>query len=214
MTARRDRLEGDAGITVVELLISTFVAAIMLSLIATILVTTLQATAATRDRDRATGQAQAISTSLTVSVRNAAAIVVQPVAGGGSVLRARVATGASGWQCRAWAAVDLERWDPPGRRGGADGRFELRSFTYPPLSATAAVPPVAVSWGVLAERVEKSTDAAGTAKPFFVDDGTRLTWNLVVAASEEPQLNDKSTAPVAGSAVPRARQEGSTVRCW
>jgi Tfp pilus assembly protein PilV len=214
MTPRRDDLDPDAGLSLIELLVSTFVAAVMLGLIATILVTTLQATAATRDRDRATGQAQAISTSLSVSVRNAAAVTVQAAAGGGSLLRARVATGASSWECRTWALVDLERWDAPGRRAGADGRFELRSFTYAPLTGTTAAPTPAVAWGVLAERVEKSTDAAGTAKPFFAQDGDRVSWNLVAAASEEPQLNDKSIAAVSGSAVARARQEGSAVRCW
>lgn len=212
MTVRPD--PDDAGLTLVELLITVFVGAALLSLVATIFVTTLQANAATRDRDVATGRAQAISTSLTTSVRNASAVTVTAAAGGGTVVRARVATGASGWECRAWAVVDLERWDATGRHAGADGRFELRARTYAPLSATAPVPPPATTWGALAEHVEAARDASGVARPYFVEAAGRLSWNLTIAAAEQPHLNDRGLAPIAGSAVARAQQSGGAARCW
>jgi prepilin-type N-terminal cleavage/methylation domain-containing protein len=199
--------DDDSGLTLVELLVAIVVGGIVLSLIATIFITTMQATAATRDRDLATGRAQAISTSLTTSIRTAT-----PVTGGGAVVRAGVATGTSGWECRAWAVVDLEGWDAAGRRSGADGRFELRARTYAPLTGSATSPQPTAAWGVLAEHVQQAEDA-GTPQPFFAIDGSRVTWNLVVSVSEEPQLNAQSLAAVAGSAVAQARSNGASTRC-
>jgi hypothetical protein len=214
VTPRPDPLGREDGLTLVELLISVFVGAVVLSLVATILATTLQANAATRDRDLATGRAQAISTSLTTSVRNAARVTVQPLAGGGSVARAQVAVGASGWECRAWAVVDLETWDAAGRRAGSDGRFELRTHTSAPLSGTATAPAPAIAWGALTEHVEPATGPTGTAKPYFAWTDPSLSWNLEVVASEQPQLNARSVVPAAGSAVALAHQGGTGVRCW
>jgi prepilin-type N-terminal cleavage/methylation domain-containing protein len=204
--------DDDSGLTLVELLIAIVVGGIVMSLIATIFITTMQATAATRDRDLATGRAQAISTSLTTSIRTATPVILEPATGGGSVLRARIATGASGWECRAWAVVDLETWDVAGRRPGADGRFELRARTYAPLTGTASSPVPTAAWGVLAEHVQQADDA-GSRQPFFAIDGSRVTWNLVVSVSEEPQLNAQSLAAVAGSAVAQARSNGAATRC-
>lgn len=214
MTARSR--PSDAGVSLIELLIAVFVGAIVLTLVATTLTTTLQATAATRDRDLATGRAQAISTSLTTSIRNAAAVVVESAPGGGTVLRARVAEGTSAWICRAWALVDLETTDAGGRRGGADGHFELRTRSYAPLSATAPVPQPSTAWGALVDRIRGADGAAGFAVAISDDpanDLKRVTWNLEVAASEQPQLNAESTTSVSGSAVVAARREGGA-RCW
>lgn len=209
----------DAGLTLVELLISVFVGAVLLGLVATIFASTLQANAGTRDRDLATGRVQAISTSLTTSLRNAQAVTVQATVGGGTVLRALVATGTTGWECRAWAVVDLETSDAAGRRAGADGRFELRMHTSAPLTdiATALVP--TVSWGVLADHVER-TAATSTApatpapRPYFTASAGTVSWDLAVATSVQPQLSDGSLAPVSGAAVAMARQSGVTARCW
>ncbi len=205
---------GDEGITLVELLIAVFVGAVLLGLVATIFVTTLQANAATRDRDLASGRAQAISTSLATGIRNAAAVTVQPLAAGGTVVRARVAAGASGWECRAWAIVDLETWDAVGRRAGADGRFELRAHTSSPLGEGETPPEPASSWGTLTEHVEPSRDAAGAALPYVTVADRRVSWNLAVATSTQPQLSDGTLAPIAGSAVVLARQDGASSRCW
>jgi prepilin-type N-terminal cleavage/methylation domain-containing protein len=207
--------EDDAGLTLVELIISLSVGAVLLALVATIFATTMQATAATRDRDLATGRAQAISTSLTTSIRNAAAVSTETLPGGGALARARVATGTATWECRAWAVVDLETTDAAGRRAGSDGRFELRSHAYAPLGSTASVPAPARSWGARADNVEATRDpSTNTPQPFFTLAGTKLSWNLTVAASEQPQLNDRSVAAVAGSAVARAQQDGTASRCW
>lgn len=119
-TSTREMVADDAGLSLVELLVALFVGGMLLTLIASLFVSTMQATAATRDLDLATGRAQALSTSLQTDIRNAAEIVVENIPGGGTLVRARVATGDTGWQCRAWALVDLTTTDadgnPPRRR--------------------------------------------------------------------------------------------------
>ena len=212
MTAPASELPDDAGMSLIELIITAMVAAVVLGLVATILTTTLQATAATRDRDLATGRAQALSTSLTGSIRSASAATVESVSGGGSILRARVAKTTSTWECRAWAVVDLETIDATGHRAGADGRYELRSLTYAPLGAAASVPAPTTTWTTLTEHVERTA----TATPYFAwdADSSRLTWNLAIVASEQPTLNDRSVAPVSGSAVALVRAGGTVPRCW
>lgn len=196
----------DTGLSLIELLIATFVGSIVLALVAMILTTTLQATAATRDRDLATGRVQAVSSSLSTSLRNAADVDLR-VASGRTVLRARIADGASSWQCRVWAVGDLD----------ADGTPELRLHTHGPLGATDPVPQPATSWGVLADRVAAGPDAALFAVEASADpasDLVRVTWSLEVTASEHPQLADASTSSVAGSAAVSARSEGGSARCW
>ncbi|MCM3697668.1 PulJ/GspJ family protein [Microbacterium oleivorans] len=201
--------EDDAGMTLVELMIAVFVGSVLLALVATILATTLQATAATRDRDLATGRVQAISTSLTTSLRTAASVTVESPAAGGAVLRALVATGESGWTCRAWAVTDLETTDAGGRRSGADGLFELRTRSYAPLSAAASPPQPTAAWGLLAESVRPAAPGAA----YFTVAAGRASWNLAVSTSQQPRLSSGDSASVAGSAVVRARHEG-TARCW
>lgn len=205
-TAAPTAAADDAGLSLVELLITTFVGAMVLTLVATILTTTLQATAATRDRDLATGRVQAVSTSLSTSLRNAADVDLQS-ASDLTVLRARIADGASSWQCRAWAIGDLD----------ADGTPELRLHTHGPLGATDPVPQPATSWGVLADRVAAGPDAALFAVAASADpasDLVRVTWSLEVTASEQPRLTDASTSSVTGSAAVAARSEGAGARCW
>lgn len=207
----------DLGLTLVELLISLFVGAVLLGLVATVFASSLQSNAATRDRDLATGRAQAISTSLSTSIRNARAVTVQGLPDGGTVLRALVAKGGSAWECRAWAVVDLETSDAEGRRAGADGRAELRMLTSTPLAVGAAAPSPTASWGVLADRVERTASLSTppeTPGPFFTEvDGT-VSWELAVAVDVQPQLGERSLAPVSGAAVALARQTGGTARCW
>lgn len=211
MNARTDPPD-DAGMSLIELIVTAMVAAVILALVATILTTTLQATAATRDRDLATGRAQALSTSLTTSVRNAWGATVESIGGDGTVLRAPVATTGSSWECRAWAVVDLETIDAAGRSAGADGDFELRSFTYAPLAASAAVPAPTTGWTTLTEHVERT---AGSTPYFAWDpDSDRVTWNIAIVSSEQPALNDRGVAPVSGAAVALARGEGTAPRCW
>nr|WP_274635828.1 prepilin-type N-terminal cleavage/methylation domain-containing protein [Microbacterium bovistercoris] len=93
--------ENDAGITLVELIVSVVVGAIIAGLMAGLFINGLKSQAQTTDRDTATGTATVIANSLQTSIRNA--VSVTPSTGSGRTLVALVATGASGWECRAWS---------------------------------------------------------------------------------------------------------------
>ncbi len=213
IAAPAPRPSDDSGITLIELVIAGLVGAILLGVLGSVFVTTLQSNAATRDRDLATGRVQAISTSLSTSVRNASDVVIAPLPGGGAIARARVATGTSAWECRAWAVVDLETWTASGKQPGADGRFELRTFTYPVLtSASAPSPMPTTAWGALATDVRALPGTpSGSNLPYFSTSGQRLLWNLGIRATESANINAAGSAvSVTGSALAQAFPQGGT----
>lgn len=208
----------DAGITLVELLITVLVATVILGVVATVFFSTLQANAAARDRDLSTGRVQAISTSLSTSIRTAGDVTVQSVSGGGAIARAAVLS-SSGWTCAAWAVVDLtRRTSSGGIVNGADGNFELRYTTYATLGASGTSPAPSATWKALAEKV-KPIVSGGTTKPYFVTSGATttntlaLTWNLSVSTSEQPYASNGSLAALSGSAAARGSTTGSLPRC-
>lgn len=88
----------DEGITLVELIVVIVVSALFLGLIAGLFANGLNAQNQATARDRATGQANVLSASLTSSIRNA---VAARVAADGKRVDATVRTSA-GWECRAW----------------------------------------------------------------------------------------------------------------
>jgi hypothetical protein len=203
---RPARASDDTGVSLVELLVAALVGGVVLAVVATVFVSTLRADAAARDRDLATGRVQAISTSLSTSLRDASDVGLETLDGGGAVVRARVPDG-SGWSCRAWAVVDL---GAPGGTG-PDGRFELRVTSYPPLATTATAPAPTAAWGVLADHVEPVRDGEST-RPFFTRSGARVDWNLVVASAQQPRVGEGRTAAVSGSAAVRGYAQGGP-RC-
>jgi hypothetical protein len=89
----------DDGITLVEMLVTSFVATLFLGMLALLFANGIQAQAQTTDRDTATGKAGVLSNSVLTSIRNASVFTVTD---SGRGLIAKVATGATGWQCRAW----------------------------------------------------------------------------------------------------------------
>ncbi|WP_438352122.1 pilus assembly FimT family protein [Microbacterium sp. CJ88] len=206
----------DSGLSLVELLITVLVAAVILGVVATVFFSTLQANAAARDRDLSTGRVQAISTSLSTSVRNAANVTVQSVSGGGLVARAAVASGTTAWTCTAWAVVDLSGRSSSGAVvNNPDGRFELRYATYAPLASSATSPAPSTSWSVMAERIEPIRNSAGNVQAYFVasTDSKQLTWNLSVSTAEQPQASSGSLAALTGSAAAKSFVSGSQPRC-
>jgi Tfp pilus assembly protein PilV len=187
----------ESGLTLVELIITVLVASVVLGVVASVFISTLQANAAARDRDLATGRAQAISTSLSTSVRNTPTLTMS---GSGTIARAAVLSG-SAWTCRAWAVVDLTTRTSSGAViAAADNRYELRYFSYAPLTGTAVSPPPALGWTVLAEHVEPIRNGAASL-PYFALLGSQLTWNFAVSAEEQPQLNSSSLTALSGSAA-------------
>jgi Tfp pilus assembly protein PilV len=225
MTARLDR---NAGLSLLELLIAVIVGAVILAGVATAFYSFTRTNAATRDRDLASGRAQAISTSLSTSIRNASAIKVE-TAGNAIIARAVVATGTGGWECRAWAIVDLTTRTSSGSViAASDGKMELRYLRYETLKNKELAPPPALSWTVLADqvdRVDASTPtpaAPGAATPspppYFDWSQTvaplRLTWNFKITAAEQATVNSGSTTAVSGTALARSYQQGDASTCW
>jgi type II secretory pathway pseudopilin PulG len=149
------RQADDAGITMVELIVGAALAALFLGLMVSIFVTGMRTEASVRERDAATGQAQVITESIQASVRNADAFTID-----GAVLRARVATGASDWECRAWALT------PAG---------ELR---YTASDTATGTDPTA--WAVLATGVT-GTEPGGVP---FTQDGSALRLGISVTAGD------------------------------
>jgi len=86
--------------SIVELIVYVVVAGLVLTGIASLFVNSWISQTQTTNRDSATGNSAVVGASLTQSIRNASDFKVEA---GGKTVRAIVATGASGWECRAWA---------------------------------------------------------------------------------------------------------------
>jgi len=143
----------DAGVTLVELIVYIAVSALVAGLMATMFAIGITSQSATKERDTLTGKAQTVSDLLTYSMRNATAFRVD-----GTVLRARVATGTTSFECRAWDVT-----------GG--------QIRYTASAASIAIPSTS-SWSVLA------TGATGTlasGAPFAVT-GKRLSFGITISA--------------------------------
>lgn len=94
----------DDGITLVELLVYIVISGLVLGSLALMFASGLRAQTQATDRDSATGAGNVVSSSLLASIRNASEFTVI----GGRSLIAKVATGGTDWECRAWALSDGE----------------------------------------------------------------------------------------------------------
>lgn len=170
----------DAGMSLTELIIYIGIAVLVTLGVSSMFISGIGANTATSNRDAATGQAQLISTTLQVGVRHASDVTVT-----GDLLRARVATGDSGWQCEAWAIT-------PG------GQFVHRTST-----SAIAVPSDYADWAVLAK------DARGTLSGgrVFAVSTNRVEAALTITVGEV-------SVPITTDAVAQARGEGSPASCW
>lgn len=174
-----DPASDDAGITLVELIVYIAVSALLAGLMATMLAVGLNSQASTKGRDTATGKAQVVNDLLTASIRNATAFRVD-----GTVLRARVGTGTSTFECRAWDVT------------GGQVRYTHSSSAITSIANTS-------SWRVLA------TGATGTltAGAPFAASGQRLSFGLSISAGD-------TAVPLSGGVVAQAASEGSASTCW
>ncbi|UYK38947.1 hypothetical protein [Microbacterium terricola] len=204
--------------TAIELVIYVVITALLLGVIGGILIAGMRSTITTGDRDLATGTVQAISTSLSSDIRNASAVALTQT-GTSTIVRAKVATGRTDWECRAYAVVDLQTWNDSTVTNGADGRFELRVLTYDD-AATITAPVPTTAWGVLSRDVQRVEVAATPSPaptpshlPYFALTGGALSWNLAALASANASFNDGETVALTGAAVARAHDEGTT-KCW
>jgi hypothetical protein len=165
--------------TLVELIIYGAISAVVLSLLATLFASSLSAEAQTRDRDTATGGAQVVMSSLQSSIRNASEMRVD-----GDVVRAVVATGASGWSCEAWA-------------------LQGDRLLYRSSESAIALPDASGSgWATLVSGVS----GAKNGSPFSIA-GRTLNVSLAVKAGA-------TTVPAAGHVLAQAKQSGTVKQCW
>lgn len=194
----------DDGMTLVELIVSSAIGAVFLTVLATLFITSWQADAATRDRDAATGTAHVITNSLQTSIRNASGFKID-----GSLLRARVATGSAGWECRAWRltnprTIEGEKW------------FELQ-YNHGGAAITAA----SAGWtdllnGFSGDDEERVLVRGNpTADAPFGQQGALLTLNfrVVVVDLGDPTL-DGELVSVTADAISQAKGEGNPTSCW
>lgn len=90
---------GDAGITLVELIVYIFASGLFIGLLALLFINGLTIQEQTTARDRATGSINVVSASLQSSIRNATDIAV---ASSGLRVDAVVMTPSGAFECRAW----------------------------------------------------------------------------------------------------------------
>lgn len=178
----RPDLRADSGVMIVELIIYIVVSALFLGLLALMLINGIRAQAQTTERDLATGTSGFVSNSLLTSIRNAQSFTVVD---DGTGLIAKVASGGSGWECRAWALT-----------GGG-----LRYAS----SAGALSTSDASTWAVIAPGAT-GTLAAGAA---FASDGSRgLTIGLRI-------VNGEADISVSNGVTAQAVSDGTdTTSCW
>ncbi|MCT9821611.1 prepilin-type N-terminal cleavage/methylation domain-containing protein [Microbacterium sp. W1N] len=128
----------DEGMTLVELIVVIAVSALFVGLLAGLFINGIKAQEQATARDRATGQANVVSSSIGSSVRNAVAV---RVSGSGSRLDARVLTAAGGFECRAWVldgtALRYSAGATP-RSSAVSGWTPLATGVAPTLSGAKA----------------------------------------------------------------------------
>jgi type II secretory pathway pseudopilin PulG len=95
-----------SGISVIELIVVLAVASLLLSLVATMFATSLTAQRQTSDREAATAGLNAVTASITESVRGSVDVRVST---SGQRLDATVLlSDGTSWECRAWQLTDGE----------------------------------------------------------------------------------------------------------
>lgn len=171
----------DEGLTLVELLVYISISTLFLGLLAMMFINGIKAQAEATDRDTATGSAGIVSSSIVGSVRNASSFTIVD---SGRGLIARVATGANGWQCRAWHVKD--------------GEVRYRASSSALSAADTS------TWGELS-RGATATLSGGAA---FATSGARgLKIGITIATGE-------STLAVTNGVTAQAVASGAGTACW
>ena len=166
--------------SLVEVIIYAALSALLLSVLGGVFYTGFQTQAAAGSRDVATNAAQVTSSSLQTGVRRASTITVSD-----KLLKARVATGATGWQCVSWVVT-------------ADNKLKYKTAAVAITDTDYAN----VSWKVLASGVTGGL-VGGAA---FVGTSTQLSYSLVFTSGI-------ATVPVAGLVSTSASGDGTPVTC-
>lgn len=170
----------DEGIGLIELIVYVCLAVLVTAGVSMLFAAGLSTDSKTRARDAATGDSQVISASIQSSIRNASDFAVT-----GGLLRARVAAGATGWRCEAWALTP----------GGA--------LVHHSSPSAIPVPTDYSGWTVLASEA-RGTLVGGQA---FIKTGRRLEARLEI-------VDEDLVIPITSDAVAQAAGEGTPTSCW
>lgn len=177
---RRPAPTGDEmGMSLVEVIIYSALTALVLSILGGLFFVGFRTQAAAGGRDAATGAAQVVSNSVQTAVRNASSIWVSD-----TLLKARVASGAAGWQCVTWALT-------------ADNKLVYKAAPAAITSDDYS------SWTVLA--IGASGGWGGGAA--FRGGSAQVSYSLAFTSGG-------ITVPVAGAATANAYGTGSPESCW
>ncbi|MGV8908557.1 MAG: hypothetical protein ACOH1Y_06200 [Propionicimonas sp.] len=150
MIAQEQPAGGEAGVSLVEVIIYSALSALLLSVLGGLFYVGFQTQAAAAGRDAATGAAGVVSNSLQTGIRRASSISASA-----TLLKARVAAGAASWQCVAWALT-------------SDNKLMYKSSTAPITSTDYS------TWTVLAVGASGRL-GAGSA---FTSAATQVTYSL------------------------------------
>jgi prepilin-type N-terminal cleavage/methylation domain-containing protein len=165
MALRRRATPAEEGFTLIELVISAALLAVVMLVVASITIAALKAQTAVRNLGNASNGAQLISRSIGTGIRNSSSFQAGAPDSNGQLLRARVVAGATGlsWTCRAWYY------------SATTGSVYTTSS---PLGLVAAPAGVPAGWIVLATGVALPSGATQA----FTPNGTQLKVALTVSA--------------------------------
>jgi hypothetical protein len=185
----RPHAADEAGMSLVEVIIYSAVAALVLTALGGLFYAGLKVQAALSGTDAATGAAEVASKSLQAGVRNASNIWVSEAT---TLLKARVAVGASGWQCVAWKLT-------------AD-----KKLVYKVAEPGVAITDTAyATWPILAKGLGPGATFFSSAPPSAgPSDGasTQVSYSLAFTSGG-------ITVPVVGVATANSYGPGSPASC-
>lgn len=182
----------ETGVSLVELLIYMLLSVTVLTIIASILINSLEAQNTVRTSAEATSTAQLAAQSLNRGVHNASAIEVSSPAAGVTVVRTRSldSSAAGVWRCEAWAVA------------GGELRTTTSAAAIPVPTSSAEV----ASWLLVTEGVEPigtnpvfslAADERSLAVGFTVANGSGIpvTLDTTIVSKQPIPATGKVTAP-------------------
>lgn len=175
MTARMPRLalRDDRGFSLVELLIASALFGVVITIVASVVISAINADRAVRDVTGSTTDGQLAVNVIEQTVRNSTAVQVAPVSGGESVTVLLRTTAGGAARCHAFFYDDTL------------GQILQRSST---TAITAPTPGAAGSeWTVVGAGIEPIIGSGGTPEPVFAAQGARgVALNFTVDGDAGP----------------------------
>ncbi len=166
-------LRDDRGFSLVELLIASALFGVVITIVASVVISAINADRAVRDVTGSTTDGQLAVNVIEQTVRNSTAIQVAPVSGGESVTVLLRTTAGGAARCHAFFYDDTL------------GQILQRSST---TAITAPTPGAAGSeWTVVSAGIEPIIGSGGTPEPVFAAQGARgVALNFTVDGDAGP----------------------------